>query len=266
MGKLTSAPVFYVIAQITHSPVLKLDALVPELQDRLRKEGFPGYRSLTQVQLQVEANFAPNETKLNQTQITQHVFSTRDGSGSFIVGPGSVSYQTVEYETIEVFTDIFARGIRAVQQVLAPDSFTRIGMRFLDAVTPSRDAGPEHYIRQEFLGAQQTFSDDWTCHYTFAESLLVKGDQSTKLRVLTRSSGLTWPPDLEPTAPTMPERFSGIAGVHTLIDTDASFTAAPDAAEGFDEQVILGRLRLLKDDIRDAFHAVVTEAALKDWA
>lgn len=265
MGKLANAPVFYVVAQVTHSPVLKLEALVAELQDRLRKEGFPGYRSLGQVQLQFEAGAVPSDSKVNQTQITQHVFSTRDGSGSFVIGPGSVAYQTVSYDTSEVFADTFARGIRAVQQVLAPDSFSRIGMRFLDAVTPLPDKGPEYYIRQEFLGSQQTFSDDWTCLYTFAESSLVKDDQSTRVRVLTRSGGLTWPLDLEPTAPVMPTKFLEIVGVHTLIDTDTSFMAAPEAAQEFDENLILARLRSLKADIRVAFHSVVTQEALEDW-
>jgi hypothetical protein len=108
--------------------------------------------------------------------------------------------------------------------------------------------------------------DDWLTVYTFSEALQVRGDQQTKVRVLTRSSELTWPLDLAPTAPHMPERFAGINGVHTLIDTDCSYSTASEAAQEFDEKVILDRLLLLKVDIRDAFNAVVTENALRDWA
>lgn len=267
MGKLTHAPVFYVVAQVTHSPVLKLDSLIPELQDHLRKEGFPGYRSQSQVTLQIEANpTTPGETKVNHALVTQHIFSTRDGSASFVVGQDTVAYQTVEYQTIDVFADIFARGIRAIQKVLAPDSFTRIGMRFLDAVTPREGATPSEYIRKQFLGLQDTLGNDWETAYTFSEAMQSRGEQQARVRVLTRSSELAWPPDLAPTAPRMPERFAGIVGVHTVIDSDASFSTAPEAAQEFDERVILDRLLSLKVDIRDVFQAVVTEAALRDWA
>ena len=139
-------------------------------------------------------------------------------------------------------------------------------MRFLDAVTPREGDGPSKYIRKQFLGLQDIMGDDWQTAYTFSEALQIRGDQQTKVRVLTRSSELIWPPDLAPTAPRMPERFAGIAGIHTLIDTDASYSTGSEAAQEFDEKVILDRLLSLKVDIRDAFNAVVTETALKDWA
>ena len=266
MGKLKHAPVFYVIAQVTHSPILKLDSLIPELQEHLRKEGFPGYRPESQVSLQIDANPAsPPETKVSHVVVTQHIFSTRDGSASFVVGPDAFAFQTVEYETIDVFADTFARGLRAIQKVLAPDSFTRVGMRFLDAVVPREGAAPSEYIRKQFMGLQDTLSDDWTTAYTFSEAIQARGDQQTRARVLTRSSALAWPQDLAATAPRLPERFAAIAGVHTVIDSDASFTLADGAAQEFEEKVILDRLLSLKADIRDTFKAVVTETALNDW-
>jgi hypothetical protein len=70
---------------------------------------------------------------------------------------------------------------------------------------------------------------------------------------------------LTATAPTLPERFATINGVHALLDSDASFAADEEGAQEFGENVIIERLKGLKTDIRDSFKAVVTEAALEDW-
>jgi uncharacterized protein (TIGR04255 family) len=266
MGKLTYAPVFYVVAQVTHSPILKLDSLIPDLQDRLRKEGFPGYRNQKQLALQIRSNpDALNETKVEPTEITSHVFSTRDQSESFVFGRDSFALQTVEYDTIDAFVATFAKGIRAFQDIFAPDSFTRIGLRFLDAVTPPASGQLSSYIRKQFLGLQDILGENWQTAYTFSETLLSRADQQTKVRVLTRHSEIRWPDDLTATAPTLPERFATINGVHALLDSDASFAADEEGAQEFGENVIIERLKGLKTDIRDSFKAVVTEAALEDW-
>jgi len=266
MGKLTHAPVFYVVAQVTHSPILKLDDLVPDLQDRLRKEGFPGYQALKQVSLQVQTNLnSPAETKVEPSEVTSHVFSTRDRSESFVVGRDSFALQTVEYDRVDTFIAAFAKGIRACQDILAPDSFTRVGLRFLDAVTPPAGGELSEYIRKQFFGLHDTVGEDWETSYTFSETALRREDQQIKVRVLTRSSELMWPPDLKLTAPTLPARFAAISGVHALLDSDVSFTADEGAAQEFGENAILQRLKGLKRDISDSFKAVVTESALKDW-
>jgi uncharacterized protein (TIGR04255 family) len=269
MGKLTHAPVFYVVAQVTHSPILKLDARVPDLQELLRKEGFPGYRVQRGIAFQIEAQAegSDGEPQFKPVEVAQHIFTSRDATESFVVGTGGFAYQTVEYDTYDAFVEKFTRGMRAIEDVLSPDSFTRIGLRFLDAVTPPEGGKPSTYIRNQFLGLQDTLDDDedWKVDHTFSETLLTRQDQHTKVRVITRSSALSYPLDLVQTAPPLPPRFAKINGVHALLDSDASFTANGDAAQEFNGVAIIARLSTLKRDIRDSFNAVVTENALKDW-
>ena len=268
MGKLKNAPVFYVVAQVTHSPILKLDSLIPDLQERLRKEGFPGYRAQKQnrVSFRVEDDTdAMLNSKIEQMEFTSHFFSKRDHSESFVISPDNFFLQTVEYDTIDVFKEMFATCIRAVQDILIPDSFTRIGLRFLDAVKPPAEGELSRYIRTQFLGLQDTLDGDWLANYTFSETLLSRGDQQTKVRVITRSSALAMPPDLASIAPSLPARFSEIKGIHALLDSDASFAVSEEKAQEFRMDAILDRLSRLKQDISDSFKAVVTEAALADW-
>lgn len=268
MPKLSKAPVFYVVAQVTYSPVLKLESLIPELQDLLRKAGFPGYKIIKQsvFEVEVHANTAtPAETSVNQVESISHIFASRDQTESFVVSADNIAYQTVEYDTIDEFQEKLSRGISAIKDVLAPDSFTRIGLRFLDAVVPPDNVDLSVYVRPQFLGLQNTLEDNWATIYTFSETLVLRNDRQTKVRALTKSGQLAFPPDLSTTAPPLPQRFSSVSGIHALLDSDASITAAEGKAQNFEQEIILGCLRDLKTDIRDTFHAVVTEQAIQDW-
>jgi uncharacterized protein (TIGR04255 family) len=40
-AKMKSAPVYYVIVQVRFNPILSLDTYAAQIQERLRKEGFP---------------------------------------------------------------------------------------------------------------------------------------------------------------------------------------------------------------------------------
>jgi len=266
MGKLKHAPVFYVIAQVVHSPILKLDSIIPDLQDRLRKEGFPGYQERKHPSVQIVADFnASDATKIEHSIVTSHVFTSRDQTESLVVNADSFAMQTMEYDTIETFSERFAVGIRAIRDLLAPDSFTRIGLRFLDAVVPPTEGSLAAYIRPEFLGLQATLSDDWLMNYGFSETLLVRGDQTTKARVMIKSGPLSLPPDLVSIGPAIPARFAKINGAHAVLDTDITFIANQGTPVEFNEDVILDRLKGLKRDIRDSFKAIVTEDALSAW-
>jgi uncharacterized protein (TIGR04255 family) len=199
MAKLTKAPVFYVVAQVTHSPILKLESLIPDLQERLRKDGFPGYRAHKQSVVEIRQDPSNlSDTAVDVIEETTHIFASRDQTESLLINPRSVSYQTVEYGTIDSFQEKFERGISAVRDVLAPDSFTRIGLRFLDAVVPLEGADLAAYVRTQFLGLQNILGDDWLTAYTFSETVVMRGSRQTKVRAITRSSSLSFPPDLAP--------------------------------------------------------------------
>lgn len=267
MAKLSKAPVFYVVAQVVYSPILKLDSLVPELQDRLRKDGFPGYRALRQIGLEVHANAdKPAETRVERSETNTHVFASRDQSESIVVTSQSVAYQTVEYDSIEAFQDKFSRAVRAVSEILAPDSFTRIGLRFLDAVVPPDPDSLDKYVRTQFLGLQNTLSDDSETVYTFSETQILKQGRTIKVRVLARAADVAYPIDLTDSAPPLPERFKSVFGVHALIDSDAAFGGESQAAYEFEVDAIVSKLRELKSDHKATFEAVVTPFALEEWA
>ncbi|WP_158756150.1 TIGR04255 family protein [Dyella sp. S184] len=267
MGRqLTHAPVFYVVAQIRHSPILKLDSFVADLQDRLRKQGYPGYKLLKHLAFELTTTpSGPPEAKFEPVEVNNHIFSSRDGADSFTAMKDSFAFSTVEYGTFETFIDRLKPGLLAYAELCGPDSFLQIGLRFLDAVVAGEDGLLPPLIHRQFLGLNDTIPDDWLADYTFSEASLAHNDQKLKARVVTRSSNVIWPPDLAPFAPQLPKKFAEISGVHALLDTDATFTTPQGTAQPFDVDIILDRLLSLKKDVSVAFKATVTPEALKAW-
>ena len=267
MGRqLTHAPVFFVVAQVRHSPILKLDSLVADLQERLRKQGYPGYKLSKHLGFEVVTNpSGPPEAKFEQIELNNHIFSSRDGAHSFNALKDSFSFSTVEYGTFEAFIERLKPLLLAYADLCAPDSFSQIGLRFLDAIVAGEDKLLHPLIHRQFLGLSDTIGDDWFTDYSFSEASLSHNDQRLKARVVARASSIIWPPDLAPFAPRLPQRFAEINGVHALLDTDATYTTAPGMAQPFDVEVILDRLLSLKKDVSAAFKATVTPEALKAW-
>ena len=58
--KMKSAPVYFTIAQIRVHPILSvLDSYPPQIQDRLRKEGFPDFQKALLATINLNMNVAP---------------------------------------------------------------------------------------------------------------------------------------------------------------------------------------------------------------
>lgn len=267
MAKLSKAPVFYAVAQVIHSPILKLSALIPDLQDQLRKEGYPGYRESRHIGFEVKVHPVNLDgPEMRQKETVSHIFTSRDSTQSIVVKETSISYQTVEYGSIDSFGSAVAKALRVASGVLMPDSYTRIGMRILDAVVPPEGEDISIYMRPEFLGLVERLDDDWFADYTFAESAFTRNGRRLKSRVITRSQELEYPVDLFETAPPIPERFKEINGVHALIDSDAILGGAQGFVEEFDVDAIVDHLKVLKEDLSLVFKAVVTDKALEDWS
>jgi uncharacterized protein (TIGR04255 family) len=226
MGKrLSQPPVFLVLCQVRHSPVLKLDSLLPEFQDRMRKKGFPGYRSNSQVGFEITGDLGKQEdVKVVQKELTTHFLANSDESEVFVVTSDSFAFQTTIYGDFDRFNERFVMGLSEYQDVVCPALVTRMGVRFLDLVVPPKEAPVSNYVRCEYLGLHHVLDERWTGNYQFVESLLVREDQTLKSRVVIRNSTVQLPPDLAGNVRALPPRVAEVNAVHAVLDTDASYT------------------------------------------
>ena len=265
--KMKNAPVYYVLAQARHNPVLRLDAYIAEIQDRMRKAGYPDHQ--VSATIAVELNFTAGDGQQDTQRVVpknveRHLFLSADRINGFVVEPGALSFQTTEYDTFEPFLDDFMVGFGIVHDVIKLDYTERIGIRYLDAVVPANgnDDLPR-YLTPGVLGLVGQLPPGVLVGLSLSETHIPLPDAEANLlsRIIIRNGPLGFPMDLEPQGLKVPERFQNVQGLHAIIDTDASQLKR----QPIDLADLRVRLDMLHTKIRMAFDATVTKQALAEW-
>lgn len=259
--KMRSAPVYFTIAQVRFNPILTLDAYVPQIQERLRKEGFPDVQKafVATINLNVAP---PNEASAPQVpfiQTTRHVFGNMGRTSGFILDQGALSFQATEYDVFESFSSDFLKGLEAVNEAVSLSYTERIGLRYLDAVFPKSGETLRDYLCGSMLGLTEKLED--TIVHAFSETLVKKDNVNVRSRVIIQQGEVGFPPDLQPMTLNLGERFRQLRGPHAIIDTDGW----SESRDAFSVERVREQLILIHSGIERTFRASVTENALKAW-
>ena len=266
MGKkMRNAPVYYTIAQVRHNPILSLESFIPDIQESMRREGYPDFQKGTSVVLHLGAanggEIKPEHAQ-QQLRFERFTFSNMESSKSFILEQNALSYQATEYDTFEQFSDEFLKGLAVVHKAITLSFSTRIGIRYLDAVVP--EGGEKNlpkYLIPEVLGLANSLGDDVTVAHSFSETLVSMPKGKVLSRTILQNGPLGFPPDIQPIGLKIAERFTKINEAHAVIDSDGSY----EAREAFDIGLIEKKLDELHDEITKVFRAIVTPYALGVW-
>lgn len=264
-AKMKNAPVYYVIAQVRHNPVLSLGTYAPEIQERMRKAGYPDYRPgktlVFNLMMQPTDGSTPPQAPVTET-VERHTFLSMDGTRGFIVEQGSFSFHTTEYDMFESFSRDFFVGLEIVDQCLGLDFSERVGIRYLDAVVPiDSNSGLEDYLAPGVLGLAGRLPNEVPIAMSVSETHIRMPKANLLSRTLIQDGPLGFPMDLAAQGLLVPERFQKVNCVHAIIDTDAS----QEGRQAFDLDRLRERLDALHTSIRMAFNASVTEHALNMW-
>lgn len=263
--KWTNAPVYFVIAQVRHNLVLSLNTYAPEIQERMRKAGYPDYRPGKSVVFNFIQHRSEDPSQ-QQSPVTEtvdrHVFFSKDGSRGFILEQGALSFQTTEYDTFETFSDAFFTGLQIVHECISLDYSERVGIRYLDAVVPpTSESDLSKYLVPGVLGLASRLPDEISITLSISETHISTSDANLLSRTIIRNGPLGFPMDLVAHGLKIPNRFQQVDGVHAIIDTDAS----QEGREDFDLVRLRERIDTLHTKIRMAFDACVTEQSVKMW-
>lgn len=267
MGKkMKSAPVYFALSQVQHNPLLNLGAYLPAIQERMRKAGYPDFKRAMQVQFDLAPAIAARETEQASQPAVQMVerflFADVPSTSGFVLQANSLSFQTTEYQTFELFMGQLKLGMEILGEAVGGLSFTeRLGLRYLDAVVPGAGETLGQYLAIEVLGLPARMSKAKFA-YSFAEAvLLVEGGGQVVSRTVVQNGGLGFPPDLHPENLKVADRFRAISGEHAIIDTDGSFTGR----QPFDMAQLESRFTALHGLIDESFRATATDYARKAW-
>jgi uncharacterized protein (TIGR04255 family) len=124
-----------------------MKSFVPEIQERLRKSGYPRY---AESQTQEIVLAGASEPKVNLS--SKWVFGDRDLKSAVVVAPEFVTLETVAYETFDAFVERMAEALRVVGEVAQVDLAERLGLRYLDYVRPLGNDTMADYLSAGLLG------------------------------------------------------------------------------------------------------------------
>jgi uncharacterized protein (TIGR04255 family) len=262
--KMKSAPVYFTIAQVRFNPILSVETYAPQIQDRLRKEGFPDFQKAVLATINLNVNVAPTSEgspppQLPMAQAARFVFGNMERTSGFILDQGALSFQTTEYDVFETFLEALLKGLQAVNESVSLSYTDRIGLRYLDAVFPKSGETVRDYLSASILGLTEKIDD--TIVHSFSETLVKREEVNVRSRVIIQDGEMGFPPDLQPMTLKVGERFTQLRGRHAIIDTDGW----SEAREPFNVDRIRQQLGSIHAGIEKTFRASVTENALKAW-
>lgn len=263
--KMSNAPVYYALAQAHFNPVAAMTKYVDQIQDRLRRQGYPLFEPQQFMQLVVPG---PGQVQPQEPQIQQAVswLMTRSNrTAGFILAPSTITYHTTHYQTHNEFIPELLRGLTAVHEVVSLDHVSRLGLRYLDAVLPQAGETAEQYLADGLHGinfnATRQHAMTESVFATDTSPLLPKG--TLVVRVYRVIAPLGFPPDMLPTGLAIAPRFEiKDPHAHAIIDTDHYVEGPmPVEMDKLNEQLLS-----LHATIKSVFGATTTDHARSVWA
>lgn len=260
---MSNAPVYYALAQAHFNPVAAMVRYVDQIQDRLRREGYPLFEPQQFTQLVVPGQGQPQEPQIQQA--VSWLMTRSDRTAGFILGPSAITYHTTHYQTHNEFITELLRGLAAVHEVVSLDHVSRLGLRYLNAVLPRTGETAEQYL----VGGLHGIDFDAARQHAMTESvfttdtgpLVPKG--TLVVRVYRTVAPLGFPPDMLPTGLVVAPKFEiKEARDHAIIDTDHYVQGGmPMEMSRLNEQLLS-----LHGMIKLVFGATTTDHARGAWA
>jgi len=261
--KLNNAPVYYTVAQVQFNPVLDLDGYVPAIQSKMREAHFPDYKKEVFQRLVLPFGSAEQGQMAAPTVTPQarYLFGDIDERSLFLLEANTLSFQTTRYDTFETFSSTLLKGLSVLHEALRLDFVERVGLRYLDAVQPSKDGETlRDFLVPEVLG--HSLRGQGQLQHSVSETSVLTVSGQLVSRVLIRDDLVGLPMELGALTPTIDSRFTQRKSLHAIVDTDASVAHR----EAFELPKIEARLTALHDDIVKSFNNTVTDHARASWA
>jgi uncharacterized protein (TIGR04255 family) len=252
--QLTNPPLIYFLAQVRFSEIVNIVKYIPDIQDRLRLIGFPGFRQVEIPQLVLE-NGLPAFRNLTLSECRN-----KESTAGIVIAPSFVVFQTTTYTIYEDLEPRFAEALDAVNSIASISITERCGLRYINLVQPKVGKFLGNYLKPEILGlnpealgvtnsaVNNLFQAD-----TDVGRLIIRFTSPINARSIT-------PPDLQPTALPVSKTIAENQ-VAALLDFDHFSENRTD----FTVESAIDALGKLHPAISDAFESATTPEAFNLW-
>lgn len=257
--KLQNSPLSLVLCQIKFSKVRRMPEFIPQIQDALRKEGFPVDASYKMQHVKMEPNKAPEIIEVSQDE-----FRSKDNQRSIIVSEDMLVLMTTAYDDFDTFSKWLRQSLEIIDDAaqIRHGVITRIGLRYVNIIDPENGKTFRNYLKDGFHGVTKSsvFIDDnpWLQFESGGKT----NEGMMIVRTIQNSQGLVFPPDILINNPMNCKIKITHSNPITLVDID-------HFSEGnFDYD--LNSIMKTADDLHHGinsnwFNDIVTNEALAIW-
>ncbi len=250
-------PLVFALGQVVMSDVLKMGSCVPDIQDELRKHGFPLYQQQDVNQVEIGPGREPSFQKQ-----TRWVFRSEDQRDAVTLTSQGFVVQTSNYKGFEAFLATIAKVADAVWRATNVALCTRLGLRYIDLIGPREEAST--LLDRSLLGLRQELVGGGmrTMMKRLEQVDATPVGGSLVMRVSETIDGAFLPPDLGP-APVLfeIERPPEAGEPSVLLDLDHFL----QMQFPFEAQAVAERFETLHDILEERFFSVLTDDAYVAW-
>jgi uncharacterized protein (TIGR04255 family) len=255
---LKNPPVYFTLAQVKFNPVSTLETYIESIQEKFRVTNFPDYQVQQDVTIQVTIGTDGQQAPTQAVQ-KSFLFGDIDKTHVFVLSQQGLTLQSTNYGTFKAFSETFLSGLKLVHEVLSLSYVERIGLRYLDRVTPQNGEEIGKYL--EHSAHALTSKIAGKSIYTYTEAKNEIGQIALLSRAIVQEGALSFPPDLQPGQLRVNAELANYVGIYALLDNDGSF---PNR-EAFDLVTIKAHLDEIHDVVSKAFKAMTTDHARETW-
>jgi uncharacterized protein (TIGR04255 family) len=254
--QLSNSPLLLVIAQVRFSSVLQIAKFIPEIQERLRGQGFPKFRPVQQQSFQIGP---PGTLSANESPTLSWEFLDRDDRKSVVLETGSIAFVVTDYSIFESFRDGLEIALSAISEVAKPSLRERIGLRYVNLIIPSQDKQISDYVGAELLGMSPSQLSVKPVNY--GSVMLSQSEVGTFVfRCTCPTQGPTVPPDVRLLGLKTDKPLS-LESEFCVLDFD-HFT---EGTKDFEVSAMLADFDKLHDLLDRSFRLAVKKEALQEW-
>jgi uncharacterized protein (TIGR04255 family) len=148
---LTKSPLVTVLAQVKISPVAAMQRYIPEIQERLRKQGFPKY--LVDEMEEVTFNLGPSQQQQQIRTLTRWAFQNKESTWEIQLDTQTITLVTTLYDRYDTtFEPNLRLALQSVNDVVGIGLATRLGLRYVDLIRLDGEQAFSYYLDAGFLG------------------------------------------------------------------------------------------------------------------
>lgn len=253
--KLNRSPLVMVLAQVRISHVAKMADYVDDVQERLRKSGFPRFEEGRAHEIRLRPGLQPEIRENSRWE-----FQNKERSAGIILMQNAIVVHTNRYDTFDHFAKSLQLALEVVGDAVKPALVERLGLRYVDLIRPESGESWTAYLKAglhglspQAIGMANGIQRHETIGTTKVGQLVIRCTQSTDGSIL--------PVDLSPTTLDYSAFTAEPGQLVTLLDLDHFSEETRD----YRVDLVMNAMWDLHENLDVSFREAITDHALRRW-